>query len=173
MNGTIFFKRQVYDWGWFQNTGSHTRTKITPELPPPPPPPPVETDIINSVLLASFGRDRRITAQPTTWTAHQVRTLTSLHIYSVSQIPPPCALNEYCQYLLIADSDVSDHAGLMPRLISLCWALWLSIALIRYHCNWGYWQVICRHGLVNYSWSVYSITCVSSSRWQRLVCVCG
>ena len=33
-----FFKSQVYDWGWYQNTGSHTRTKITP--PPPPPPPP-------------------------------------------------------------------------------------------------------------------------------------
>ena len=28
----FFFKGQVYDWGWFQNTGSHT--KITPDLPP-------------------------------------------------------------------------------------------------------------------------------------------
>ena len=40
MNGLIFFfKGQVYDWGCFQNTGSHTRTKITPGLPPLPPPP--------------------------------------------------------------------------------------------------------------------------------------
>ena len=35
MNGLgLFFKDWVYDWGLFQNTGSHTRTKITPELPP-------------------------------------------------------------------------------------------------------------------------------------------
>ena len=33
-NGLFFFKGQVYDWGWFQNTGSHTRTKSTRELPP-------------------------------------------------------------------------------------------------------------------------------------------
>ena len=25
-----FFKDQVYEWGRFRNTGSHTRTKITP-----------------------------------------------------------------------------------------------------------------------------------------------
>ena len=31
-----FFRRQVYEWGRFWNTGSHTRTKITPKLPPPP-----------------------------------------------------------------------------------------------------------------------------------------
>ena len=34
-----FFKGQVYEWGRFRNTGSHTRTKITPKLPPPTPPP--------------------------------------------------------------------------------------------------------------------------------------
>ena len=34
MKGLFFFLGQVYDWGWFQNTGSLTRTKITPELPP-------------------------------------------------------------------------------------------------------------------------------------------
>ena len=25
---SVITKGQVYDWGWFQNTGSHTRTKI-------------------------------------------------------------------------------------------------------------------------------------------------
>ena len=35
-----FFKGQVYEWGSFWNTGSHTRTKITLPSPPPPPPPP-------------------------------------------------------------------------------------------------------------------------------------
>ena len=30
-----FFKGQVYEWGRFWNTGSHTRTKITPKLPSP------------------------------------------------------------------------------------------------------------------------------------------
>ena len=30
MNRLGFFKGQVYDWGWFQNTDSHSRTKITP-----------------------------------------------------------------------------------------------------------------------------------------------
>ena len=41
MNGR-FFEGQVYEWGRFWNTGSYTRTKITPKLPhsPPPPPPP-------------------------------------------------------------------------------------------------------------------------------------
>ena len=37
MNGLFIFKGHVYDLGWFQNTASHTRTKITPppqELPP-------------------------------------------------------------------------------------------------------------------------------------------
>ena len=29
-----FFEGQVYEWGRFWNTGSHTRTKITPKLPP-------------------------------------------------------------------------------------------------------------------------------------------
>ena len=29
-----FFKGQVYDWGWFQNAGSHIHTKTTPELLP-------------------------------------------------------------------------------------------------------------------------------------------
>ena len=33
-----FFEGQVYEWGRFWITGSHTRTKITPKLPPPPPP---------------------------------------------------------------------------------------------------------------------------------------
>ena len=33
----IFFcEDQVYEWGRFQKTGSHTRTKITPSYPPPP-----------------------------------------------------------------------------------------------------------------------------------------
>ena len=26
-----FFKGQVYVWGWFQNTGSHTRSKLSPD----------------------------------------------------------------------------------------------------------------------------------------------
>ena len=34
-----FFEGQVYEWGRFWITGSHTRTKITPKLPPHPPPP--------------------------------------------------------------------------------------------------------------------------------------
>ena len=41
MNGSVFFKGQVYEWGRFWNTGSHTRTKfILVTTPPPPPPPP-------------------------------------------------------------------------------------------------------------------------------------
>ena len=41
MNRLGFFKGRVYDWGWFQNTDSHTRTLITPSShsafgPPPP-----------------------------------------------------------------------------------------------------------------------------------------
>ena len=32
-----FFNDQVYDWGRFQKFGPHTRTTITPQLPPPPP----------------------------------------------------------------------------------------------------------------------------------------
>ena len=35
-----FFEGQVYEWSRFWNTGSHTRTKITPKLPPPHPPRP-------------------------------------------------------------------------------------------------------------------------------------
>ena len=31
-----FFKGQVYEWSRLRNTGSHTRTKIIPKLPPPP-----------------------------------------------------------------------------------------------------------------------------------------
>ena len=34
MNEFIFFKGKVYEWGRFRNTGSHTRTKIIPKLPP-------------------------------------------------------------------------------------------------------------------------------------------
>ena len=34
MNGPRFFKGQVYEWGRFRNTGSHTHTKIIPKLPP-------------------------------------------------------------------------------------------------------------------------------------------
>ena len=30
----VFFKDQVYDWGRFQKTGLHIRTKITLKLPP-------------------------------------------------------------------------------------------------------------------------------------------
>ena len=33
---SFFFHCQVYDWGWFQNTGLYTNTKITPSSPPPP-----------------------------------------------------------------------------------------------------------------------------------------
>ena len=37
MNRLSFFsKGGAYDWGWFQNTDSHTHTKITPSLSPPP-----------------------------------------------------------------------------------------------------------------------------------------
>ena len=35
MNGLFSFKGQEYDWDWFQNTGSHTRTKITTKSPLP------------------------------------------------------------------------------------------------------------------------------------------
>ena len=34
-----FFKGQVYEWGRFRNTGSHTCTKIIPVTPTPPPSP--------------------------------------------------------------------------------------------------------------------------------------
>ena len=44
-------------------------------------------------------------------------------------------LNEYCQCLLIADSNVSDQTVLISRFIRLCCALWLSIALVRYQCK--------------------------------------
>ena len=36
MNRSFFFEDQVYDWGRFQKTGPHTRTKITPMLSPLP-----------------------------------------------------------------------------------------------------------------------------------------
>ena len=36
MNGSVFFKGQVYEWDRVRNTGSHTRTKIT-RYPPPTP----------------------------------------------------------------------------------------------------------------------------------------
>ena len=32
----FFFKDQVYKWGRLRNTGSNTRTTITPKLPAPP-----------------------------------------------------------------------------------------------------------------------------------------
>ena len=45
MNGSVFFKGQVYEWGRFWNTGSQTRT---PKLPisyhPHPPPPPLPSE---------------------------------------------------------------------------------------------------------------------------------
>ena len=44
-------------------------------------------------------------------------------------------LNEYCQCLLIAESNVSDQTVLISRFIRLCCALWLSIALVRYQCK--------------------------------------
>ena len=50
-----FFKGRVYDWGWFQNTDSHTRTKITQS----PPPPPITEDMkgyINSKTGIWIGR---------------------------------------------------------------------------------------------------------------------
>ena len=34
VNRLFFFKGRVYDWGWFQNTDSHTRTKIPQSSPP-------------------------------------------------------------------------------------------------------------------------------------------
>ena len=34
MNRSSFFEDQVYDWGRFQNTCPHTRTKITLKLHP-------------------------------------------------------------------------------------------------------------------------------------------
>ena len=43
MNGSVFFKGNVYEWGRFWNTCSHTRTKITPVTPPRPHPPPPPT----------------------------------------------------------------------------------------------------------------------------------
>ena len=39
-----FFKGQVYDWGRFRNTGSNTRTTITPKLPRPAPHPELARD---------------------------------------------------------------------------------------------------------------------------------
>ena len=41
MNGSVLSKGQVYEWGRFRNTGSHTRTKIIPVTPHPPPNPPM------------------------------------------------------------------------------------------------------------------------------------
>ena len=38
-----FFKGQAYEWGRFQNTGSHTGTTITSKLYPSPPPPHTHT----------------------------------------------------------------------------------------------------------------------------------
>ena len=36
MNRSFFSKTKYYnDWGRFKKTGSHTRTKSTPNLPPP------------------------------------------------------------------------------------------------------------------------------------------
>ena len=32
-----FLKGQVYDWGWSQNTGAHTHTKIIGSYTPPTP----------------------------------------------------------------------------------------------------------------------------------------
>ena len=37
MNGSVFFKGQVYEWGRFWNTGSHIRTIIVPKLSSPLP----------------------------------------------------------------------------------------------------------------------------------------
>ena len=51
MNGSVFFKGQVYEWGRFWNTGSHTRTTITPKLPSPPPFSPENTQSPCVVLL--------------------------------------------------------------------------------------------------------------------------
>ena len=34
MKRSFFFEDQVYDWGRFQKTCSHSRTKITPKYPP-------------------------------------------------------------------------------------------------------------------------------------------
>ena len=52
-----FFKGQVYEWGRVPNTGSHTRTKITPiNSPPPPPTPSVETMIYHSKQMSIYSR---------------------------------------------------------------------------------------------------------------------
>ena len=46
----LFFKGHVYDWCWFQNTGSHTHTKIPPESPPTQPLE-IEPLVFESVLV--------------------------------------------------------------------------------------------------------------------------
>ena len=48
-----FLEGQVYEWGRFWNTGSHTRTKIAPKLSPPPSP----TRSICIVKDYSFSED--------------------------------------------------------------------------------------------------------------------
>ena len=50
-----FFKGQVYEWGRFPNTGSHSRTKITPKLPPPPTPTPPGQEANNDNLGNLFA----------------------------------------------------------------------------------------------------------------------
>ena len=49
-----FFEGQVYEWGRFWNTGSHTRTKITPKLPSPRPLPPQALQKMKSNCLLCF-----------------------------------------------------------------------------------------------------------------------
>ena len=41
-----FFRGQVYDWIRCRNTGSNTRTTITPKFTPPPPPHPHEGEYL-------------------------------------------------------------------------------------------------------------------------------
>ena len=59
MNGSVFFIGQVHAWSRFLNTGSHTRTKITPPPPSSPSPHPhhhhPEFFIIISLVFNKFG----------------------------------------------------------------------------------------------------------------------
>ena len=53
MNGSIFFKGQVYEWGRFRNTASTPVPHLSPSylpLPPPPPQPPQTREIYRSLI---------------------------------------------------------------------------------------------------------------------------
>ena len=73
MNGSVFFEGQVYEWGRFWNTGSHTRTKITPKLSPPPHPPQGQTMqiqiswLLQKTLRIHTGDNMLKMSNPTFW----------------------------------------------------------------------------------------------------------